>query len=78
MVYLFALIAITAGLVLIVGGVRKSPWVIPTDRNLFRHPLTFIGLFVPERWLWVAAIAVGAAWIALAIFIVYSIPSGCL
>jgi len=75
MAYLFALIAIFAGLIMIAGGIRKSPWVIPTERNLFQHPLTFLGMFVPERWLWVAAIVVGAAWIGIAVFVVYRLPS---
>jgi hypothetical protein len=69
--FLGALIAIVAGLIFIAGGIRKSPWVIPTDQNLFWHPLTFVGLFVPERWLWVAAIVVGAAWIGVAGFVIY-------
>jgi hypothetical protein len=71
--YLFALIAIAAGLILMVGGIRKSPWITPTERNLFHHPLTFIGLFVPERWLWVSAIVAGVAWIGLGVFVIWRV-----
>jgi hypothetical protein len=78
MAYLFALIAILAGLIMIAGGIRRSPWIIPTDRNLFQHPLTFLGMFVPERWLWVAAIVVGASWIAVAVFVVYKVAGAAL
>lgn len=36
--YLVALTAISAGVAFVVGGFRKSPWVIPTERNMFLHP----------------------------------------
>jgi hypothetical protein len=72
--YLWAIVAVSAGLLLIVAGVRKSPWVIPTERNLFHHPLTFIGLFVPERWLWVASILIGMVWIGVGLFFLFQLP----
>ena len=36
MAYVFALVAIAGGIALIVGGIRKSPWLLNlTEQNIF-------------------------------------------
>jgi hypothetical protein len=72
MAYVFGLVAIAGGIALIVGGIRKWPWLLnPTEQNMFRHPLTFTSMFVPQRWLGFAAAVYGMAWIAAGIFVMY-------
>jgi hypothetical protein len=72
MIYIFVIAAFVAGTLMIVGGVRKWPWLIdPPERAIFRHPLAGIGVFVPHHWLRWAAIVVGVAWIAMGVFVWY-------
>ena len=40
MVYLFATLAFIGGLLMIIGGTRKWPWLIdPPDSAVFYHPM---------------------------------------
>jgi hypothetical protein len=72
MVYIFVIAAFVGGTLMIVGGVRKWPWLInPPPGLVFRHPLSGMRLFVPQSRLHWAAIVVGAAWIAMGAFVWY-------
>jgi len=67
----FVVFAIGLGLVMIVGGLRRWPWLVdPPERAVLYHPLAGIAMFVPQKWLPWAAIAVGLSWIAMGIFII--------
>lgn len=73
MVYVFALLAFIAGLLMIVGGIRKWPWLIdPPDRAVFYHPMPFVSIFFPRKWLPGVAVAIGVLWIATGVFVIYA------
>ena len=73
MVYLFAILGFIAGLLMIIGGIRKWPWVIdPPDRAVFYHPMPFVSIFFPKKWLPGVAVTIGVLWIATAVFFIYT------
>ena len=75
MAYLFAMFAFIAGSLMIIGGIRRWPWLIdPPDRAVFHHPMPFVSLFFPRKWLPGVAVAIGVLWIAMGVFALYAIP----
>lgn len=67
----FVVLAMGSGVVMIIGGLRKWPWLVdPPDRAALYHPLAGVALFIPQKWFPWAAVFTGLLWIAMGIFII--------